>query len=62
MKDLSRFLNQNGFKADNEDLQIILRRCDYDKDGKISFKEFSLLLDLPEEEASPSTVKGKSSE
>jgi len=50
MKNLSSFLNQNGFKVDNDDLQIILRRCDHDKDGKISYAEFAELLDLPEEE------------
>jgi len=50
MKDLSNFLIQNGFKADEEDIKIILRRSDYDRDGKLSFNEFAEILDLPDDE------------
>ena len=43
-------MTTNGFKVDNEDMAIILRRCDHDNDGKLSYDEFADILDLPEEE------------
>lgn len=61
MPDLIFFLEQHAFHPRTEEIEAILRRCDHDSDGALSYEEFCCMLeDLPLDNAEP--VRGGNAE
>ena len=50
MVDLVDFLDENGYLPTRDGLEAIMRRCDHDADGSLSFEEFSMTFDLEVED------------
>ena len=42
-----RFMGRNGSHVNENDLKAILKRLDVNKDGRVSYSEFRLLFDQP---------------
>lgn len=47
MPDLIYFLEQQGFFPRNQEVEALLRRCDHDSDGCLSYQEFCELVEDP---------------
>ena len=44
IKELQDVMHQYGEKLSDEDVQLMFEETDYDKDGKISFEDFVLMM------------------
>jgi len=50
MPDLIFYLEMHAYHPRTEEIEAILRRCDHDSDGALSYEEFNgMLEDLPVE-------------
>lgn len=45
MEDIGKFLTTNGYQPTQDDLEGIFRRLDHNKDGKITYSDFSQMYD-----------------
>lgn len=45
---LTTFLNRNNVNASFEDIKAMIKRLDFNKDGRIDFKEFHCLMTFPQ--------------
>jgi hypothetical protein len=48
MPDLIFFLEQHACRIRTEEIEAILRRCDHDSDGALSYEEFMALVEDPQ--------------